>query len=449
MIRLPDMLRRRPSLLRRAHKSRFVSDVALLAGGTGLAQLIAIAFSPIITRLYGPEAFGILGVFTALVAMIAPVSTVTYGSAIVLPATDGDARTLARLSLRIAVVVAGLSIVVFTVFRRSIALAMGSPETAPYLMLVPLVLLFRSVEQVLKEWLIRKRRFRSISRVAIVQAGATGASKSGVGLIAATAPVLLVLNALGHLFHVGMLWKAARHSFRGEEDSCGRALEGEPAASFRDVAYTYRDYPLYRAPRVLGNSISRSLPTLMLAGFFGAEPVGFYALSQRVLKVPVQIVSQSVGQALLPRIVETAHRGTSLRPYLLRATAGLALLGAMPFALVVVFAPQVFSVVFGAEWDAAGQYARWLALWLYSVFINAPSVQAIPILDLQKPMLIYETLAIGLRVGALAYGALVLASDLAAIALYSTIGVLYNFGLIGWVLLRSGSRLREGMGGAT
>lgn len=33
-------------------KSRFAKDVAIVAGGTATAQLITIAFSPIITRLY-------------------------------------------------------------------------------------------------------------------------------------------------------------------------------------------------------------------------------------------------------------------------------------------------------------------------------------------------------------------------------------------------------------
>ena len=47
-------------------KSSFVRNVALIIGGSVIAQVITIAFSSIIRRLYGPETFGILGVFLSV-----------------------------------------------------------------------------------------------------------------------------------------------------------------------------------------------------------------------------------------------------------------------------------------------------------------------------------------------------------------------------------------------
>jgi len=52
-------------ILDQALSSKFVRNVAIVATGTAGAQAITMAFSPINTRLYGPEAFGILGTFTA------------------------------------------------------------------------------------------------------------------------------------------------------------------------------------------------------------------------------------------------------------------------------------------------------------------------------------------------------------------------------------------------
>jgi hypothetical protein len=82
--------------------------------------------------------------------------------------------------------------------------------------------------------------------------------------------------------------------------------------------------------------------------------------------------------------------------------------------------------------------------------MNVPSVQATPLMGLQRGMLIFEVLVLGLRVGALAFGAFGLASDVAAIALFSIVGAVCNAALIAWVVLRAGGRLREGMqGGGT
>ena len=40
-------------------KSSFASDVLTLAGGTTFAQILTILAAPVLTRLYGPEDFGV------------------------------------------------------------------------------------------------------------------------------------------------------------------------------------------------------------------------------------------------------------------------------------------------------------------------------------------------------------------------------------------------------
>ena len=66
-------------------QSKFVRNVAIVATGTAGAQAITMAFAPIITRIYGPEAFGLLGTFMAILAVLTPVAALTYPIAIVLP----------------------------------------------------------------------------------------------------------------------------------------------------------------------------------------------------------------------------------------------------------------------------------------------------------------------------------------------------------------------------
>src|SRR5690554_5153465 len=92
--------------LARLRRSRFFRDVVAVASGTIAAQAIAFAISPFVTRLYGPEAFGQLGVFNSTVSLLAPAAALTYPIAIVLPKRDSDALQLVRLSLAVALAVA-------------------------------------------------------------------------------------------------------------------------------------------------------------------------------------------------------------------------------------------------------------------------------------------------------------------------------------------------------
>src|SRR5690625_4203888 len=90
------------NMFKRLFNSRFARNVALVATGTAGAQAITMAFSPVITRLYGPEAFGLLGTFAATLAIVTPIAALTYPIAIVLPKKDDDARGIAKLSLLLA-----------------------------------------------------------------------------------------------------------------------------------------------------------------------------------------------------------------------------------------------------------------------------------------------------------------------------------------------------------
>ena len=47
-------------------KSLFINDVTKLIAGSVVAQIIAFAASPILTRMYDPEAFGQFAVFISI-----------------------------------------------------------------------------------------------------------------------------------------------------------------------------------------------------------------------------------------------------------------------------------------------------------------------------------------------------------------------------------------------
>ncbi len=134
--------------INRTYKSRFVRNVAVVASGTAGAQAIVIAFSPIITRLYGPEAFGILGTFMAIVAVVTPIAALSYPIAIVLPKEDSDARGIARLSAYIALGVAGLSALVLLAAGGHIVHLLQVQEVSSYIWLLPLVILFAALLQI-------------------------------------------------------------------------------------------------------------------------------------------------------------------------------------------------------------------------------------------------------------------------------------------------------------
>ncbi len=417
-------------------KKPFVRNVTIVASGTAAAQAITMAFSPLITRIYGAEAFGLLGVFNALVSVVTPIAALTYPIAIVLPKEDAEAKGLVRLSSLIAVIVFIVVSIVLLVGGKSLLAMLDSEAIAPYVMLVPLSVLFTAFVQIAQQWLIRKKLFDIRAKVAVLQAFLLNIAKTGIGLIKPIGAVLVILATLGHGLHSALLWYGIKKSGNLAHSVTDKE---KLKISLKNLAMKYYDFPLYRAPQVFLNAISQSLPVLMLASFFGPAAAGFYSIGKTVLAMPSTLVGQAVGDVFYPRITEASHRGEDLTRLILKATIVLAVVGFLPFAIIVAFGPQVFSFVFGGEWVKAGEYARWMALWMFFGFLNRPSVAAIATLSIQGFFLMYEIISIATRVASLAAGFFIFKSDIIAIMLFSLTGTLLNIYLILKTLIKANS----------
>jgi O-antigen/teichoic acid export membrane protein len=420
-------------------KRPFVRGVISVASGAAIAQLVGVLLSPIITRLYGPEAYGVFDVFVSATGVLVPLAGLTYQHAIALPSDDRDALALLGLSNRISLGVSAIVALILAVFADQIARVLHFPGSSWMLLLIAPMILLTGLRGALNQWLIRQRRFTIIGGVDAGKELVIGGTKIGVGTVAPTAGALVLMTVVGSVLHTVLLLVGVRSSWRRPS----KARREDARERRRSVARNYADFPLYREPQVFLNGLSMGLPPILLAAFFGPLVAGLYGIGRRVLQLPALLVSQSVGTVFLPHVAETARAEGDVKRLILRATVALAAVGVIPFGLIIILGPQMFGLVFGSEWTTAGEYARWLSLWSYCLFINTPSVQSIPALGLQGGFLVYEVATTTVRIGALLVGALLLQSALATIIIFSAVGAICNLALVVWVLVASRTSRRE------
>lgn len=409
-------------------KSKFARNVAIVATGTAGAQAITMAFAPVITRIYGPEAFGVLGAFTAILMVLSPIAALSYPIAIVLPKRDDDAVGLAKLSIGIALAISMITAFVLWCFKDSIVGIFNLQAVEAFIMLLPLAMLFSAAMAIMSQWLIRKKLFKITARVAVLQAIWLNSAKAGIGLFSPVAAVLVVLATFGSVLHALMLWVGVNRNAEGRLVDAIRRDAG--ASRAREVAWQYRDFAYYRTPQIVLNAASQSMPVLILASFFGPASAGFYALGRMVMAMPATLIGNAVGDVFYPRISEAAHNGEKMSALLLKSTLFLLIVGMIPFGTVFVFGPQLFSLVFGQEWVVAGEYARWISLWLLFMFANQPAVKTLPVLRAQGFHLIFTVFTIGFRAVALFAGYKVFDSDLISVVLFCVTSMILNVTLI-------------------
>lgn len=405
-------------------KNRSFRNVSIVAGGAVTAQVITMAFSPFVTRIYGPEAFGLLGTFLAILSIVAPVAALTYPIAIVLPKSDADALGIAKLSLLIAILMSTIIALLIALFGDWATVQLSIQTLGSFLILIPVAMLFAAFQQILEQWLIRHRQYRASALVAIKQTLMSNTAKVALGLFNPLAAILVLLQVLSSLITVALLWLAVR---RNEDTKLNIA---NSSVNLKELAYQYRDFMILRAPEVVINSASQSLPVIMLASLFGPAAAGYYTLGRTVLSMPSGLIGKSINDVFYPRISEAAQNKEPIYPLIRKATLLLSIIGIIPFSVIMASGPWVFTIVFGSNWEEAGKYAQWLALWTYFMLINSPSVLALPILKYQGFGLAYTCFTIVVRVIVLYFSYKYFSSALIAVALFGITGALLNITLI-------------------
>lgn len=370
--------------------SNFIRNVVFVATGTAAAQLITILFSPIITRMYGPEAFGISNIFMSVVGVFSNIGTLCYSMAVVLPKQDWVAYQLIKLSLILALLFSLLAGFVLIAFQTQLTDLLNLQVIYSYFWLIPFAIFMATVLQILDIWYIRYKKFKSLSIVSIAQAGFSSSGRIFAGLVAPTAVTLISVGLIVQFFYILLLYLIARPTFSKAQRHPKKIIAYRKIKILLTVARRYHDFPFYRAPQVFLNTVSRSLPLFLFSSLFGVGVAGWYALAQSTLYLPVSLIAQSVNKVFLQKIASEAHAKKPLRPLIARATFALAAVGMAPFGLVILLGPWLFGFVFGAEWHEAGYYARWLAILVFFHLINAPSVQSLAITSSQSHLLVWE-----------------------------------------------------------
>ncbi|ENO75232.1 polysaccharide biosynthesis protein [Thauera sp. 27] len=338
-----------------------------------------------------------------------------------------------RLSVLLSIIISLLFGTFFWMAKDLLVELFDIEPLKDFILFIPFAMLFAVLLQLAMQWLIRMKEFRLIARSAVIHSLILNVAKVGVGLLYPFGVALIAVATMGYALHAALLAGSAIFAFaRSHRDESASS----PLSPFR-AARKYIDFPLYRAPQSFISDLSQGLPILLLSGLFGPVAAGYYAISKMSMGVPSVLVGKALRDVLYPHLAEAFRNGECLYRPLVRSTTLLAFIGALPFGVVVFYGPLLFSWIFGSEWVAAGEYARWLAIFFYFNLINKPSFAAVPVLGLQKELLLYEIGSIALKALGLFAGFFVFESDLWAVALFSMFGAASYVFMIFWVAFRS------------
>lgn len=370
----------------------FLKNVVTLTTGTTIAQAIPALIAPILTRIYSPEDFGTLAVFMSITSLFSVMVTGKYEYAIILPKSDFQARKLVRLSLLLTIYSCFILVVLIFFGHQPILYFFKNKQISFWLYLVPLAIFLTASFEVYRYYCVRHKSYRIISKSTVVKSGTASVLQIGVGLIS-TGPLGLLLGNILSLFTGNLsLWRAfSKHSSRKEEESY-------KLKDLKDIAKRYQDFPKFTLPSLFLNTASLQLPVFFFSTFFSNTIVGFYALTQKVLNVPMSVIGSSIGQVFFQKASKYKNNPRILKLLTWKLYKDLLKIGVFPLAILLFFGKEIFSFVFSAAWETAGIYAQVLSFWIFFVFISSPISNLFFVQERQKEGLILHIFIFGSRV---------------------------------------------------
>lgn len=385
--------------------------------GTALAQAIGFALSPIISRLFSPSDFGVFGSFGAVAATIASVVTMGYATTIVLPKEKKDAINLFFLSCLVTLVISLFCLTACLLIPSFILNLIHVPNTWMLVLLV-MATLITGLNQSCQLWCVRVKSFHNTAASQVIRSLSSSGMQLGLGyfkggaLALVFASVMADLVASLNLVRVLMAeLKTIRHEIKWDR--------------MTQVAKDYKDFPLYMAPMEFMNTLSMGLPVLLLTHYYGIAVAGSYAFADRILSAPMQLVTRAFRQVFYQKASETEHSCGRLLPLYIKNTLGLFALAVLPSLVLIIWAPQLFSWFFGQRWHTAGEFARFLMLWLIVMFCNPPSGIISRILRLQRMMFFFDVALLVARTIVLVLGGIFVPA-MYTIIMFSITGAMMN-----------------------
>jgi len=411
--------------MNRLIRGGFARSVVTVASGTAAAQVLMLAATPVVTRLFSPEHFGVLGAFTSTAVVLAVVATLRLDLAVVVPADLEDAQDV----LLAAVAVTAFMTLVSLVCAAAAGAVLGGRAAGgvqpAVLYFLPLYVGATGLVQIFTQWLARRDRFRAVAESSLARAAASNGWWLLGGAIAASSTTLIFGTVIGQAAAVARSVIAAVRSSPG---LIARRMSF--SAAWRQVV-RFRAFTVFGTAQGLVNAINQALPVLVLATSFDPAVAGAYVMANRVLSLPINLVGQSLRQVLYPRLGRDLESGIA-RGTARRMTLGLGAVTLPAVVLVACLGGPAFAWALGAEWATAGVFAGLTVVWLGSAFMNIPSVSLIPLLGLQRFHTAFEIAYLLARALALAWAAQ-RGDALAAVAAVSWIGAAFNLGLIAYV----------------
>ena len=374
-----------------------VKSLLVLVSGSLAGHGITAATMPFLTRIYSPEHFQIFASFNAFTAILSVLITFRYEFAIPIAKSRSEANHILIgvffLGCLMSIVLTLASVLFLPTFNT---LTKWPGENLVLFHFCASAALLIGLNLSLIQWRTYQNAYTKISKSRILQSS----SVSSIQLLLSRSVISDIGLVVGHFGGVlsSAVYLSSELFTRAPRVYCARS------SLLRSYAYLKKHwrFPKYSVPEAFFNVLSIQLPIILIASSPEGVNAGLMALAMYMLQIPLLLLGTSFGQLYLGEGGK-ALPDEQLKSLTLDVVGRMSALITIPFLILGLFAPEVFSLIFGEEWARAGYFAVILLPCFFFQALSSPISTILYMHDLQALATKLQFFGCVLRVGSVLF----------------------------------------------
>lgn len=358
----------------------FLFNFSKILGAAFIAQIIPLSISPIISRIYSVEDIGVQGVVFSIVGFCWIFSTLRYDNVIIIDRLVNPIRNFITVK-KITVITSILLAVIFILFINQLLKYFNLNEPLA-LLIIPVIVYINSSYELLIIYNNRVSNFDNISKIKVFQSSVSGAFQ-------------LVFGFMGFNYFGLILAPLISKFLPYVKSKLIRIFFISPKLDKKDLVLInkHKKFPLFDLPSNLINNLSLQLPLIFLASNYSLAISGAYFMTQRVLQIPITLISHSFLEVFKEKICNQENQ-FKLRKIMLDSLVLILISSFVPFVLLFLFVEDLIIIFLGENWTIAAKFAKILVPSLFFRFISYPLSYIILLKKKQHVNLLFNVISL-------------------------------------------------------
>ncbi|HCX9054550.1 TPA: type 8 capsular polysaccharide synthesis protein Cap8K [Staphylococcus aureus] len=363
--------------------NKFIGDSFLMILSSGIAQVILIITTPIITRLYSPAEFGEFTIFSNIAMILIPIINARYDLLIVNAKNDRSANILSQISFLISLLILLILIPIFAIS------AWLYPNFKLDFIFIIIMLFLVSLTNIFTNYLNKERKYKVLSLINVFRAGSMALLQIIFGLLSLGSLGLIIGFSLSYITGITLGYKTFKKHFnivRNKEETKPLFLEN-------------KNQLVYSTPSILLNSLSFSVVVFFIGILYTNTEVGIYGMAIRVLGIPVTIISLGLSKIFMQQANDYYIERGNFRNLLLKFSSTLVIVSIILYVPLYLFSEELVNILLGHSWvDAITVIKIVIPLFVIRLIVSTVSLSVIVLQKQQLELILQALFLIGTTV---------------------------------------------------